>query len=344
MRSRRPRSSGIALAIAVLLAATPGTGAAQDPARAAGPEGAVRRDTPLRLGTSLQPDTVTVGDPFIVQVRVQAPRGATIEFPPHPDSTFAVQALDPVQVIASPDTSVVDRTAIYRLAAWDVGRQPVTFPPVSVTTPDATRRLTIENVAIFVRSVLPADSAERVPKPARAPFEFPGPWWLPWLIALLIAAIVGLLLWWLWRRRRREAPDATADPLQEAEAAFARIEAMHLLEAGERGRYVALVTEVLRDYLAATDASASVALTTRELVAALQGSRVVPVERLHAVLRDADLVKFANRPVSEARAREIGREARQIVLDTQAARAAALAEAAAAAEREARRAGTREAA
>jgi len=306
--------------------------------------GVLRQDAPVRLGISLQPDTVTVGDPFIVSVRVQAPLGAAIEFPENPDSTFAIQALDPVQVSESPDSTVVDRTARYRVAAWDTGLQPVTFQPVTVRTENATRRLAVENVVVFVSSVLPADSAEHVPRPARDPFEFPGPWWLPWLLALLIASLVGLLLWWLWRRRRRQAEAIVVDPFRDAEEAFERIESMRLIDAGERSRYVALVTEVIRDYLAARDPAAAVSLTTRELVSALNGSRIVPVDRLHAVLRDADLVKFANRPPSEVRAREIGAESRALVRHIEDARTATIVEAAEEAKREAGRSSAREAA
>ena len=41
------------------------------------------------------------------------------------------------------------------------------------------------------------------------------------------------------------------DPFAHAKAEFQRIEALGLLDAGERGRYVALMIDVLRDYLAA---------------------------------------------------------------------------------------------
>lgn len=306
-------------------------------AQPAVPGGVVRQDVPVRMGVTVQPDTVYIGDPFVVSIRVQAARGTEIVFPEPPDSTFAVQALDPAQFSQTDDTTLVDRTARYRVAAWDVGLQPVVFDPVTVRTGDSARQLPVENVAVFVASVLPADSSEHVPKPAREPFEFPGPWWLPWLLALLVAAIVGTLLWWLWKRRRRPGADITVDPAREAEEAFARIEAMHLIEAGERSRYVALVTEVLREYLWARDPAASTSLTTRELVSVLHGSTLVPVERLQAVLREADLVKFARRDVTEERAREIGAESMALVRHVEAAIAAALADAAAEAAADAQR-------
>jgi hypothetical protein len=98
-----------------------------------------------------------------------------------------------------------------------------------------------------------------------------------------------------------------------AEAEFQRIEALALLDAGERGRYVTLTVEVLRDYLAARYAEATLSLTSTELQRSIRHLPHVPQDRLTRVLTDADLIKFARRPVSTERARDLGREARAIV-------------------------------
>jgi hypothetical protein len=136
--------------------------------------------------------------------------------------------------------------------------------------------------------------------------------------ALAALALLLLLLWW-WRNRKREKPIAIPDPFARAEREFARIERLGLIEAGERGRYVALVIEVLRDYLAARYATAPLSLTSTELLGAVKAERAVPNERLMRVLNEADLIKFARRQVSNDRARELGREARAIVAHEHAA-------------------------
>ena len=129
-----------------------------------------------------------------------------------------------------------------------------------------------------------------------------------------------MLVWWWWRRRgRRPVLSVVVDPYERAEEEFTRIERLGLLEAGERGRYVALMVEVLRDYLGARYAEASLALTSTELLRALHGARTISQERLARVLTEADLIKFARRPVSGERARELGREARAIVAEEHAA-------------------------
>jgi len=267
----------------------------------------------VKAGVTVAPDTVRVGDPFRVTIGVRAPRGATIEFAKAMDSSATVQSLDPVVVRTSADTTAVEQYADYRVAAWDVGSQPIRVADVVVRLNGAERRLPIAGNAVFVRSILPADSAQRVPKPPRALFEFTQfPWWLWALIAAAVVAI-GLLLWWWIRRRRRPKPAIVVDPFTRAESEFQRIEALALLEAGERGRYVTLMIEVLRDYLAARYAEAALSLTSTELQRSVVALPFVPQERLTRLLTEADLIKFARRPVSSERARELGREARAIV-------------------------------
>ena len=267
---------------------------------------------PVQAAVAIDPDTVRIGDPFVIQIGIRAPAGARIAFPSPPDTTAAIQGLDPVRVETRPDSGGVVQWGYYRVAAWDIGDQTISLGDVVVTVGGRSRRISMAGHKVFVASVLPADTAQRVPKPARPLYEFNViPWWL-WL-AVAAAAIVLLLLWWWWRRRQRGKPIAVPDPFARAEREFARIEALGLVEAGERGRYVALIVEVLRDYLAARYAAAPLSLTSTEVVASLRGQRAVPNERMARVLDEADLIKFARRPVTAERARELGREARTIV-------------------------------
>lgn len=272
----------------------------------------------VQAAVGIEPDTVRIGDPFLVQIGIRAPLGATIAFPPAPDSTGAVQGLDPVRVETRPDSGGVVQWGYYRVAAWNVGDQPITLGDVVVTVGGRSRRIPIVGRKVFVASVLPADTAQRVPKPPRPLYEFAAPMWWLWL-ALAALAVVLLLLWWWWRRRKRTRPIAVPDPFARAEREFARIQALRLIQAGERGRYVTLVVEVLRDYLATRYPKAPLSLTSTELLAALRGERAVPNDRLMRVLNETDLIKFARRPVTAERAQEIGREARAIVAQEHAA-------------------------
>lgn len=287
--------------------------------------GAAATPTPpaISRGVVVLPETVTVGMPFRVVVRVRAPRGSTIDFPQAPDSGTAVEALDPVDVVPSTDTTVTEQTATYRLAAWDVGARAIRFPDVVVHDAGAERAVEVgRRLSVFVASVLPADSAERIPKPPRALYEFGPPWWWWALVALLAIGVVGVL-WWLWRRRRVVASVPLRSPREEAEEEFDRIEALDLVASGERGQHAALMTDVLRTYLARVLPSAAPSLTTSELLLRLRGEGRVPLARLARVLQDVDLVKFAGSAIDASRATAVGTEARSIVdaVDTAIAQA-----------------------
>jgi len=272
----------------------------------------------LQIGYAIEPDTVTVGDPFRLTVRIHAPRGASIEFPAGPDSGAAVDALDPRQERQGPDTAALDVTATWRMAAWDIGNLPLRLQDIVVKLDAHERRIPLSALTVHVKSVLPADTAQRIPKPQRALFEFGIPWWY-WLLAALAAIGLIGLFWWWWRRRRKRQQGELDDPYADAEAEFERVERLGLVEAGERGRYVALMVEVLRTYLSRSIPEAHPSLTTNELLITVRDNRLVPVNRLALVLADADLVKFARRSTSAERARELGTEARGIVAAVHAA-------------------------
>jgi hypothetical protein len=276
------------------------------------------RAQPVQLGVSVQPDTVSVGEHFFVRVRVRAPKGAEIGFPVGPDSGVAVEAVDPKQEQGSADTTAVDRTAIYRLVAWTVGTQHVTLGSLVVSAAGADRRYAIPNIAVLVKSVRPNDSTGRVPRPARDVMAAPPVLW-PWIVGGLL--LLALALWMLRRRlRRRSTPSHSGKgAIADAQRDFARIEQLELLEAGERGRYVALHIDVLREYLAVRIPEAALSLTSTELLAVLRADAPVPLPRLVPVLAAADLIKYADRPVTDARARELASETRGIVKSTEEA-------------------------
>lgn len=319
------RQMRIALALAILLV-TPTVAGAQT--------------LDVQMGIAVQPETVTVAQPFVVTVRVRAPRGATIVFPDGPDSASAVQALDPRVVRAATVDAAggVEQSAQYRLAAWDIGDQPLLLGEIVVRVGAAERRVSSGTAAVFVASVLPdsgADSTARTPKPPRGIIEPVVPWWRAWLPWIIAAIVLAALLWaaWRWWRKRSAGGDVDdeAQAYAAAERAFDRVEALGLVEAGERGRFVALMVDVLREYLARRVPQAEASLTSTELLAAIASATAVPSAQLAPLLAETDLVKFARRPVTRERALELGRDTRglvkaveQAVEQEAAARAAAI--------------------
>jgi hypothetical protein len=263
------------------------------------------------MGFRVTPDTVLIGQPFSLFVKVLAPRGVRFEFPPGPDTTTQ-NGVSPIELRGEKLVSQLGDTAValYRLVAWDVGTQPLRIPDVHVTFEGQERRPSLATASVFVKSVLPADTSLRVPKPARPLIVLPVINWLRWLA--LLAAIVALALaWWAWRRYRNR-PKPPVDPYVRAQQEFAKVEGRRLIETGEPEEYVAAMVDVTREYLAARVPGVRKSDTTTELLIAMQPRQGIEIE-LPQLLERADLVKFARASVNDQEAREAGAQLRAIV-------------------------------
>ncbi len=293
-----------ALGIACVVAAPL---AAQAPAR--GLSGAL-------VDVRVAPETVTVGAPFTVRIRVRAPRIATVRFPVVPDSGDAIAPIDPRAIEETADTAVLDRTAIYRLVAWDVGSRTPKFGSVTVAAAGTEQQYPVTVRPVIVRSLLPADSAERVPKDARDPIPLPGGWWR-WA---LLGAIAILGAAWFWRQRHRAVALAPREPeaFESATAALTAIESLGLVEAGEDGRHLIAHVDVMRAYIARRFPRARESMTGDELVAALATADfpILPERVAELLKRDAS-VRYAGAELDVDDPRALAREARAIVRDIQ---------------------------
>ncbi len=270
------------------------------------------RGTSVQLGMKLSADTVTVGEQFIAVIRVRVPREASVVFPQADTSaampTTATSIVGVPVVQSIDDSTTVTMSAAYRLTAWDVGQQPLGLRDIVVVAGSDTGYVSLAGRTVFVRSVLPADTLLHVPKPPRELFGIAVFDWTPLLTAALVIA-AAMLAWriFIWYRRRSRQ----LDPYGVAEREFARIEGMKLIASGQPGQHAALMSDVLRDYLAARVNGIERSHTSSELLANAHeiesGS-----QGLGELLWRTDLVKFANHPVDDMEAERLGASAREI--------------------------------
>lgn len=265
----------------------------------------------VQMGYRVSRDTVIIGQPFDLFVKVVAPKGVRFEFPAGPD-TATQNGVRPIELRGEKLVSMLGDTAValYHLVAWDIGVQPLRIPDVRVTFGKEERRPALGGVSVFVRSVLPVDTALRVPKPPRPPIILPAFNWWPW-IALLAAIIAAVLVWWAWRRYRNR-PKAPVDPYVRAQRELERIEKLRLIEEARAALYLALVVDVAREYLAARVQGVRRSDTTTELLRAMQPRDGIEAE-LPALLERADMVKFAKADVSSDEARAVGVATREVI-------------------------------
>jgi len=278
------------------------------------------QDPPARplVGVEVQPLTVAVGEPFTVRVRVRAAAGAVIRFPAVPDSSGSVEAVDPRAIEDHSTSTVFDQTAIYRFIAWEPGRRDVPLGDVRWEHARAADTLALGRMRVEVTTLLPADTAEQVPRAARAPLD-PLPEWWRWALGATGVLAIALLSWRAWRKRGTAAA-APHDAFADAQADFAGVDALALVDAGESGRAVLAYADVMRAYLTRRFPMATDGLITPEYVRALaESSLPIRPEEVADVLEAADAVKFAGAVVDAERVARVARSARDVVRDVQVA-------------------------
>jgi hypothetical protein len=265
-----------------------------------------------QMGLRVAADTVRIGDGFEFVIRVRVLPGFTPEFPAAPDSTEGQAPIIEMRdkKIERSKSDTLDYTATYKLVAWDLGQQQLRLTDVHLLNPRGNPAFLPVHASVFVRSVLPADSAKRVPKPPRPRFPVSKFNWWPLIIAL-IAIALGYLGWIIWKRYRARKM-APRDPYQVALEEFGKIEAMQLPERGESERYVALMVDVMRKYFSHKVPDARMSDTSGQLLIRVRSAQLGDGS-LQNVLDQGDLVKFARATVGVESAKEIGANARALV-------------------------------
>jgi hypothetical protein len=268
----------------------------------------------VRVTASVSPDTVAVGQPVTLTVRVTAPFGSLLVFPEAVDSVGSVEPLDPVSVRPPASPAESEFVATYRLLAWKPGVTTVPLGPIQLEHDDGTELLTVPAPEVYVSSVLPADTALRDPRSAREIIASP-PNRLGWVLGALAVVALAALAFWLASRRRRAAA-APPDPYVSAQRAFGRLGALDRSGAGEPARHVSTAADIVREYFAARDARATRGLTTPELIGVISEDPDVPARRVEALFTSCDLVKFAPQSADASMAEALVSEAESIVRTT----------------------------
>lgn len=292
--SRRSRAALAALALATAIAG---------PARSAG-------EAP-QFEVAIEPASATVGDLVVATLTLRLPPGDAALEPRFPDwsrgwGEVEVRAATPPQRQES--SAGVVWTQRLTLAAFRTGRLELPAvavaiprqPPIAVPTP--------ADLALAIRSVLPAERDQWQPRPPAPPVRLDLPAAFAWTAGALVAAALAAS----WLARRRGAAVATAigalSPWDELERTLAAIDPRQA-EAAH-----AALSLALRRYLGRAFAMPASQSSTSELGRRL-GQRGVAsdlVRRSVRLLREVDQVKFARAPAAAEQASSRVAEAREV--------------------------------
>lgn len=269
-----------------------------------------------QFGLTVNPDTVTVGEHFIVVARLRITKDVQFTIPT--GGLTDSSAVDMVAERLITDTVVGDFRDIrivWKLAAWRTGAVKLGLQDIMLDG----SVVPLSDAQVFVKSVLPqqadGDTTAIAPKPPREvihPFAIP---WL-WILVTLAALAIGYLAWRYIKRRR----ELQATTMAWASRQLDHIDSMKLLESGRENEYVERVSNVLRQYLAMDIDEVDISMTSTEMLKAMESMSAITVRETGDIFSSADIVKFANQSATAASAKEIMVKTRALIISIYAAR------------------------
>ncbi len=245
--------------------------------------------------TGVDRDTMTIGDPFVLRLRVH--RGADdlaeIAYGKDFPGAFEIRQTREVET-EQLDDGRMRETQDLVLVIYQVGAFVV--PPVSVHFVDAegdSGKITSQPIAVWVQSVRPegATDIRDVKPPVAIAAQIPLWFWLA--CGGLILVLAGLI-WYLYCRRRRPKAEAPAPPVNWLDELDA-VRRLGLLERENYRQYYSLLSSVLRRCLEAKTPVHAVERTTFEIGRDLRAHAFDDhlVMDIEGFLNEADRVKFA---------------------------------------------------
>ncbi|MBW1705843.1 MAG: hypothetical protein JRJ86_11855 [Deltaproteobacteria bacterium] len=249
------------------------------------------------LTASLGRDSATVGSMVVLTLKYSLPEGAG--FTAHPEIK-GLEELTEVDREIGPDQIKII-LLVDRLGSWKTGPISLSY----VGKEGSNRKLSTGPVSLTVLSNLGDKPEQARLRPIQGIFPVKSLWlkYLPWAAGVLgLLLIVSILLWWYNRRRGKKRSITAMDPPHvRAKKEIEGLEAEGLFEKGQVKVYYFRFSEILRQYLESLRGFPAAEFTTEEIVSCIskeQDRNLVPL------LRQADLVKFADTVPTTARKEE----------------------------------------
>lgn len=250
------------------------------------------------LTTQIDRDTIHVGDPIVLSLRLDSTADDDVRFPEFPGEEGAPFTL--LEIIPPEETfeeGVKSRILRLKITAWETGDWEIpALEPTGGGESSSAIPVTVLSVGLDQTGEL---------RNVKDPLALKRNWLvtlLPWLALALIAALIA---WLIIRRRRREIlPDPVFTRVDLRPAHLIAREAIDSLERewadgeaggnGDRRVYFFRISTVIREYIRDRFALAAPERTTREIMREIRDERITSGSTglLREVLADCDTIKY----------------------------------------------------
>ncbi len=278
-----------------------------------------------QVTTSVDSTSIQIGEEIEYTISVQADTTDLVVFP-EGQTFLPLELIESYKIDTTFEQAKYKLIKKYGLTQFDSGRY--TIPPQKIVIND--RVAITDSVRVEVRDVVVDTTQQKMfdIKPALEVENLPINWGkvILWLVPLLLLlAIVGYALF--RRKKRKEAEQRQLPPYEEAMSALHTLDESSLLREQRSKEYYSLLTEIVKRYLDREVDETALESTSDELIARLQLHKDAGhfnfsnemLKKLDAVLKRADLVKFAKMQQAEGQASADRNTVEQIINETKAA-------------------------
>jgi hypothetical protein len=255
------------------------------------------KDSGPVLSASFDRDSARIGGIVELSLKYRLPERARLPAEPEIKGIEGLTAVD--RQIGPGQIRI--RLLIDRLGPWKTGALSLSY----LDKEGKSQVLTTGPVSLTVTSNLGDRPAEAELKPIQGIIPTRPLWlkYLPWATVLLFILLIMSVLFWWYKRGREGKPLVIPQipPHIRARKEIEELDVQRLFEKGDAKSFYFRFSEILRRYLGSLRGFPAVELTTEEI------ARCIDREQdrgLLALLRQADLVKFADRIPAPARKEE----------------------------------------
>ncbi|MDC7994876.1 LPXTG cell wall anchor domain-containing protein [Altibacter sp. HG106] len=278
-----------------------------------------------QVESSVDTTLIRIGEEIQYTIEVSADTTDLVLFPEG-------QSFAPLETIESYKTDTLRQDARYRLVkkygltqfdsgAYTIPSQRVFINDIAYPT---------DSVAVEVRDVAVDTTQQKMftIKPAVEVKNPPIDWkkWLLWIG--LVALILGGIAYLFYRKKKKEAEkEVVLEPYEEAMVSLHSLDQSNWLKEGNSKTYYSQLTEIVKRYLDREVDDRAQESTTDELIFRLQMHKdageldldTATLKKLDAVLKRADLVKFAKFKQLEGQAKADRSTVEEVINETKAA-------------------------
>ena len=262
----------------------------------------------VEVSAKVQDDHVSVGKPFSLELMMKVPYGYYVEWNEFATDTLSEQIdilkRSDMQRTADADSNIIVQQQL-TLMTFDTGY--VQIPPVGLTyaksVEDQLRMKAFTDPIQLYSSTITVDTTQAF-RPLMQPIEKPVSMKevFPWILGVLLLALIGLIVWFFWKRRKPRVDEngepikgPVTPPYDKAIGDLESLKQQKLWQVGKVKEYYSGLSDIAREYIEGQFKVNAVEMTTDDILREVQGLNFD--HEIYGKLKDtmelSDLVKFA---------------------------------------------------